>query len=63
MKAFTIRNIECQKIITCDDGDLILQHCKGDKLYLYLDHNGLPKGVEFNLRLSKSLVNTIKDKC
>ena len=60
MKPFTIRNIDCEGILKCDDGDLILRHCKGDRLFLYKSYNGLPKKVEFNLRLSKKLVEKLR---
>ncbi len=61
MKPFTIRDINCEKIITCDDGDLILQHCSGERLFLNYGFNSLPKKVEFNLRLSKETVEEIKE--
>jgi hypothetical protein len=62
MKTFTIRDIDCEEVLACDDGDLILRHCRGDLLYLYPNkgHNGLPKKAEFNLRLSKKLVDKVK---
>ena len=60
MKPFTIRDIDCEEILTCDDGDLILQHCKGNRLFLHKGYNSLPKKAEFNLRLSKKLVKKLK---
>ena len=60
MKPFTIRDVDCEEILKCDDGDLILRHCKGEQLFLYLGHNGLPESVEFNLRLSKKLTTKIR---
>jgi len=60
MRPFTIRDINCEEIMTCDDGDLILRHCKGDRLFLHYGYNSLPKKVEFNLRLSKRLVNDLR---
>ena len=57
MQVFTIRDVDCEKIIECDDGDMILQHCRGDFLYLYYGYSGLSKKVEFNLRLSKELLS------
>jgi len=57
MKPFTIRDIDCQKIIECDDGDMILQHCKGQLLYLHKGYNSLPHYAEFNLRLTKELLS------
>ncbi len=60
MKTFTIRNIDGQEIITCDDDDLILRHCKGNRLYLHEGNNSLPEKVEFNLRLSKELVENLR---
>jgi len=62
MKVFTIRDIDCEEILICDDGDLILRHCKGDFLYLYKGHNSLPKKAEFNLRLSKKLTEKVYKK-
>lgn len=59
MRKFTIRDIDCAEVISCDDGDLILRHCKGDRLFLHYGYNSLPKKVEFNLRLSKKLVKEI----
>jgi len=60
MRPFTIRDVDCQKIIECDDGDMILQHCKGQLLYLHKGYNSLPHYAEFNLRLSKELLSKIK---
>lgn len=60
MRPFTIRDINCEKVITCDDGDLILQHCKGDRLFLHKGYTSLPKKVEFNLRLSKELIKKLR---
>ena len=57
MQAFTIRDVNCEKIIECDDGDIVLQHCRGDLLYLHYGYNSLPEKVEFNLRLSKELLS------
>ena len=62
MRQFTIRDIDCEEIITCDDGDLILRHCKGDRLFLYYGLNSIPKKVKFNLRISKKIVNEIRGK-
>jgi len=62
MRPFTIRDIDCEKIILCDDGDLILQHCSGDRLFLNYGFNSLPKKVEFNLRISKKTVKEIRGK-
>ena len=60
IRPFTIRDIDCEKIISCNDGDLILQHCIGDLLFLYYGYNSFPKKVEFNLRLSKELISSLK---
>ena len=57
MQAFTIRDVNCEEIIECNDGDMILRHCKGDLLYLYYGCTSLPEKVEFNLRLSKELLS------
>jgi len=60
MKPFTIREIDCEEIINCDDGDLILRHCKGQFLYLHKGYTSLPHYAEFNLRLSKKLAKKLK---
>lgn len=60
MRAFTIRDIDCEEILPCDDGDVILRHCTGDRLFLHEGYNSLPKKVKFNLRLSKKLAEKIK---
>ena len=60
MKPFTIRDIDCEEILKCDDGDLILRHCKGDRLFLYYEKIGKPTKVEFNLRLSKKLITKLR---
>ena len=57
MQAFSIRDVDCEEIIECDDGDMILRHCRGDLCYLYYGYNSLPEKVEFNLRLSKELLS------
>ena len=61
MTAFTIRDITCEEILPCDDGDLILRHCRGDRLYLHYGYNSKPRKVEFNLRLSKKLAEKMKE--
>ena len=59
MRIFTIRGITCKEVMTCDDGDVILRHCTGDRLFLHKGYNSLPKKVEFNLRLSKKLTEIL----
>ena len=62
MRPFTIRDIKCEKIITCDDGDLILQHCSGDRLFLNYGFNSINKKLDFNLIISKKNVKEIREK-